>query len=207
MFFFEGGIPSMASIQFRDELLTGNSDIDRQHRMMFAWCHKIVGASGVDSETIARALRFLDGYVNYHFHAEEEHMSRLGYPKKEHHARQHELMKREMQGIKASALKGDDLKGVTARLHMFFNDWFTYHITELDTGFAKWIRENRSGKTPHLPTAAALVKSGVLSSDFRALERKLSQMMGMENLNDIRYVKFPGQISASEVRARRRYKS
>lgn len=140
--------------------------------MMFARAHQILNSRDVDARTLVESIRFLLAYVHYHFQAEEHAMEKIGYPKMEHHKRQHRRVMEEVVAIRDSAVADFDRDKLLSRIYAFFQDWFIYHIKEVDSAFAAYVREHGSKKDESLPTAANLVSLGQLQPEMQDIEEK-----------------------------------
>jgi len=118
------------------------------------------------------AVQFLLSYVHYHFLAEEHAMVEAGYPKLEHHQRQHELMRKEVLDIRSAAIASEHPDQLLSRIHILFQDWFTLHIKEVDVAFAGYLRDLKVEEGERLPTAGNLVEQGKMDSEYEDIEER-----------------------------------
>jgi hemerythrin-like metal-binding protein len=136
------GIP-----EFGPELMTGQEDIDEQHRLMFDAAHKVLALERGEPSALFKAVRFLMAYVHHHFQAEEAAMAATDYDRREHHMRQHALLHREVREIRDKMAAGEDPRPLIARVQVLFQDGFVFHIREVDAAFARFLRAH-NGQAP-----------------------------------------------------------
>ena len=184
----------MKRLELTAALHTGLHDIDEQHRQLFAWGNAVLDQS--ESSAVAAppltALQFLNGYVRYHFAAEEHMMARHGYFRAERHAALHDKIRNEVGSIYlAASTRGLD-RELRARLSVLLSEWLVYHIGEADAAMAEFVREEAGRGPVKLPDVKTLRKSGV----------------AVDGLSEetVRVVRPDGVLSAAETRARNRLK-
>jgi hemerythrin len=128
-------------IEWKQELATGNEEIDNQHKEMFKKFNDFQSAYslGKAQQDIGPIFTFLDDYVKFHFAMEEELQVRHSYPgykahKEEHDSFIHNLKKMEKQL---------DTSGVTSPLviqaNMALVSWLFGHIKGTDREFATFL--------------------------------------------------------------------
>jgi hemerythrin-like metal-binding protein len=165
----------LLSFELTDDLLTGHADVDRQHRMLFALARTFAEAQAPDRELVIRSLRFLIGYVAFHFAAEEKAMEDSAYPRRDHHTRQHALLREQVEAIRQGALAGESRQKVAARLHVLLTDFYMQHIRTVDRAFAVFAAKTAiASKTAiaALPTSEALVRAGRLDPEHDGIENR-----------------------------------
>ncbi|MBM4398491.1 MAG: hemerythrin family protein, partial [Deltaproteobacteria bacterium] len=120
----------MTAFVLTDDLLTGLPEIDRQHRVFFAWGNRVLGTRDLDRdlEVFGRAVLFIQRYAEYHFAAEEFAMDLFGYPGAAVHRSRHALFMDRARGL-ADLARAEGLSS-EVRLGVYFliQDWFPQHI-------------------------------------------------------------------------------
>lgn len=148
------GIP-----EFGPDLMTGRDDIDEQHRLMFDAVRKVLALEAASPDALSKAMRFLVAYVHHHFQAEEIAMAATGYDRRDHHVRQHALLRREVREIRDKLVAGENPRRLTARIQVVFQDRFVCHIREVDAPFARFLRAHneQAGQAVDLPPLSDLI--------------------------------------------------
>ena len=135
------------SIKWTDDLSTGVTEIDNQHREIFSRFDKLFAAcsEGKGKEEVLRLLLFLDDYIKEHFAAEERLQIRHAYPDYPAHKEQHVRFIADVEKL-AREFKAE---GATLSLVIMTNktlsSWLIQHIKRIDADFATYVRE-QSGK-------------------------------------------------------------
>jgi len=128
----------MKRLEFTDDLMTGLEEIDNQHRELLARGNKVLfpetGATA--DRDILDALDFLVSYVNKHFDAEELLMECYNFDRLEGHRKQHQRLRREVEGLSEKAKQEGSFKELANELHYLLHDWYIYHIKEWDKAMA-----------------------------------------------------------------------
>ena len=77
--------------EWTDALLTGDREIDNQHKTFFVYAQRIVVACGLlrGAAEVEKTVRFMTEYAATHFAAEEKRMEAVGYPYIETHRTAH----------------------------------------------------------------------------------------------------------------------
>ena len=133
----------MERLKLTDDLLTGIEDIDKQHQELLDKANVILfpKTGRLGSKDILDGLEFLIRYVDEHFSTEERLMKFYGYPKREGHKKQHQRLRREVEGLYSRGKKADSVTVLATEIHYLLSDWFTYHINEWDKGYATYLQE------------------------------------------------------------------
>jgi len=131
------------SLEWSDDLTVGHPEIDAQHRSLFAQFAALLEACDRQrgTEQLRELFGFLDGYVAQHFHAEQELMSRHGYPQAEQHAAEHRAFTERLAGLKRELAGGAPELAVLIRTNKALIYWLTEHIREVDRQLAGFLRE------------------------------------------------------------------
>jgi hemerythrin len=123
-------------------LLTGDDEIDRQHRELFGRVRALLDAvqNRRGREEVVRVLEFLGGYAVDHFAAEERTMERSAYPDVEGHRIEHGQFVKELE-ILRHELKSEGPTSLFAiRVGNRVTAWLREHIYRTDRLLAEWLR-------------------------------------------------------------------
>jgi len=129
-------------ITFDPSLETGDSEIDSQHRELFARIDKLLQASRDkrSREEVGQMLTFLGDYVVHHFAAEERMMELGDYPRLEAHRAEHQRFVQEF----AILYKEYKSEGPTTlfiiRVGNRVTGWLREHIYRTDRMLVDWLR-------------------------------------------------------------------
>jgi hemerythrin len=81
------------SLQWNDNLASGSTEIDSQHKELFKRIDSLLTAfqkEGVAREEVSKIIQYLSDYVVFHFGNEENFMKKYGYSSTSAHKAQHE---------------------------------------------------------------------------------------------------------------------
>ena len=133
----------MKHLQLTDDILTGIEEIDNQHRELLAKGNAVLfPATGrLETKDILNELEFLIQYVDEHFSDEERLMEYYGYEKVLGHKKQHQRIRREVEGLFRKVKQTDSVESLASELYFLLSDWATYHINEWDKGYAAFLHE------------------------------------------------------------------
>jgi hemerythrin len=152
--------------EWRAALMVGDSQIDMEHRMLFAL------VKDLDHEHVEQTVSALKDYASTHFMNEQEMMGRLNYPNVESHIALHEDFKKTV-----SSLCEEQIPWTAERvmeLRRFLNQWLIGHIGTHDQHFGQWIRASRPLS---VNTSVSDAKSGfrhsAIYAAYKAILRKL----------------------------------
>ena len=132
------------SLGWSDDLATGVTEIDNQHREIFRRVDKLSTAcgEGKGKDEVLRLLLFLEEYIKEHFAAEEKLQMRQAYPEYAAHKSQHSRFIADVARLTAEFRA----EGATLSLVIMTNktlaSWLVQHITQADKQFAKYLRED-----------------------------------------------------------------
>jgi len=134
----------MKRLELTGDLSTGIKEIDKQHRELLARGNAVLfPETGTSSDRdILEALDFLVKYVNTHFDAEELLMASYGFDRLESHRKQHQRLRREVEGLADRAKQQNSAKGLAGELYYLLHDWFIYHVNEWDKAMAAYISKD-----------------------------------------------------------------
>lgn len=126
-----------------DALATGFSDIDLQHKKLISIIDDVFQIAqtpdGNYALRMAKALKALTDYTEYHFSEEELFMRSRGYPGFEGHRLQHsDFVGKVNLEIRSLAALGPEDAYIFYR---FLGTWLLDHIAKSDKAWAEWIQE------------------------------------------------------------------
>jgi hemerythrin-like metal-binding protein len=136
----------MPRMQWDESLSLGIPLIDDQHKTWIQRLNSLSEAIGarVGLSEAANTLDFLIEYTDFHFGTEEREMAASGYPGALEHRQKHQDLKNTLTGL----LQDYEEDGATHRLvtavDTFLQTWLIRHIREVDTRFARYLKETGS---------------------------------------------------------------
>lgn len=121
-------------IGWDESLTTGMTEIDEQHKQLFAHFEQLLAAckEGKGRDELLNMLGFLNEYADYHFKTEEAYMAQQGYAGLEEQRRQHQQFRDKLGRLELQARcdgAGIDLVAKTNRMVL---DWIIQHIRSED---------------------------------------------------------------------------
>lgn len=134
-------------LAWSDSLSTGFRDIDLQHKKLISIIDDVfqtVRDPGPEySLAMAKALKALTDYTEYHFSEEENFMRVNSYPGLEGHRAQHnDFVQKVMLEIRLLANASPDDGYMFYR---FLGTWLLEHIAKSDKAWAEWLKEKGVG--------------------------------------------------------------
>ncbi|MEW6711319.1 MAG: bacteriohemerythrin [Candidatus Riflebacteria bacterium] len=140
----ETGGRSDDPIKWNEDLLTGVSDIDQQHRQLVRLVNDLHHAlrEGRTQESMRSILDELVDYTKTHFSFEEQKMARCGYPDIEAHKKLHQSLVKQVLDIYKSFESGRNCIGIET--FNFLKDWLTNHIMKVDKKYSPYMSKSRS---------------------------------------------------------------
>lgn len=130
-------------IEWNNDLTTGYSTIDEQHKELINRFNSILDACnhGKGKEEVKNLLQFLGEYVKSHFAMEEELQQRYHYPEYALHKQEHVGFIRDFNKLQNQF----DEEGATLSLVIQTNqalvDWLIRHINGTDKKLAAFLRK------------------------------------------------------------------
>ncbi len=130
-------------LTWHDELLTGNEEIDEQHRELFRKVEILMQACKAKRchEEIGRHLWYLKRYVRKHFKTEEKLQLTLGFPDYVAHKAKHDAFFEEVRHLEAQYAKEGGSTVLIVKAVRMMEEWLRKHINELDRELAAFLRE------------------------------------------------------------------
>jgi len=134
----------MALINWTEEYSVGVKELDEQHRRLVAVINQLFTLYSekkfkkVDVEPIFKKL--LD-YADYHFGTEEHYFNLYNYAEKAQHSALHESYRQKIQDLKKEYDAADSAKTLFA-MNNFLNDWWIWHINNVDKEYTAYFNAN-----------------------------------------------------------------
>jgi hemerythrin len=130
--------------QWRDEMTTGNHEIDGQHQELLRRVDDLLKGARAKkgSEEIGKLMWFLKKYVRRHFRDEEKLQLESGYPGYQAHKAQHEMFFREVLRLEAlHAEQGENTLMIVAAVNAMC-EWLRSHFKRMDMELIQFLRDN-----------------------------------------------------------------
>jgi len=131
----------MAFMPWTEELLTGISEVDLQHKWLVDATNQLyeeITKPNPDSEVIGEILFGLVDYTYNHFIMEEELFKRLGYSESDAHIAQHNQFTKNVSGLLERHDRGE---AVTEEALALLKDWLIHHIMKTDKAYVPFMTE------------------------------------------------------------------
>ncbi len=125
--------------EWSDDLITGNKEIDLQHRTLFKLLDKFV--EDIDHQALHPIISELEKYATQHFADEEKLQKEVKYPLYEEHKAIHELLLEEIAIVKKKVEEGT--YSGNARIRVFLTKWLRDHILEIDKEFINFYYQKK----------------------------------------------------------------
>ncbi len=131
-------------VEWTPDISVGYSEIDEQHRELFAAVQKFVEKVKHyrDFSHVGPLLAFLDNYIRVHFDHEEMIMERFGYPFLDVEKEQHEAFSWQFAKLKNEISDSIDIHFLLFKIQVLVIDWLVHHTGKLDKHFGKFLRLN-----------------------------------------------------------------
>jgi hemerythrin len=138
----------MSDRDWDPDCATGIPSIDAQHMTLFESAQDLHKAfrTGNGKTAIPALLRELEVYCLSHFHDEEIHMERLGFPDLAAHQEEHRRLMARVYDLHERYQKGE--AHAAMELSILVSDWLKAHIKGQDRTFADFIREQDGQPVP-----------------------------------------------------------
>lgn len=117
------------AIEWSRNLSTGVDWQDRHHKELFKRINGLLDAMsvGMGKEEVDRVFRFLDSYFVVHFDAEEQAMSKYGFPHAVEHLREHTGFIEDVAALRKE-LAGGVSAVLVVKVQKLVVDWLINHI-------------------------------------------------------------------------------
>lgn len=129
-------------IEFNDNLLTGNSTIDAQHKELIGRIAALVNAceEGDGKIKAIKMLDYLAEYTEFHFAEEEKLQREVSYPGYNEHRAKHEEFKKTVETLHEFLEESEGPTDAFAQqVKKQVLDWLLRHIEGLDRSVAEYI--------------------------------------------------------------------
>ncbi len=141
-------VDSMTNLfTWNDSLGTGFEDVDLQHKKLILIIEDVHAAieSPADEYAVrmAKDLKRLTDYTQYHFGEEESFMRKYDYPGFPAHKKEHDAFIAQVNAEIKSLRQADSESGF--RFYRFLGSWLLSHIAKSDQEWAAYIK-GKTGK-------------------------------------------------------------
>lgn len=130
------------AISWNDNLVTGVSEIDRQHQEIFQSINQLLNAcnQGKGKNEIGKVIKFMEDYASTHFAMEEKYMARYDYPEAPAHQAEHLQFTNNFSLLKELFEKKGERVQVVIMTNRLVVDWLINHILKLDMALAVFLK-------------------------------------------------------------------
>ena len=130
----------MAVRTWTQNLSVGFTELDRQHRHLFAQLNEILDARNDLSLTL-QAINRLDEAMLEHFSSEDRCMVAMKYPELDSHRNEHRSFARLFAKVLARVQSHPSASSVQ-EVYQTFGDWMAKHILDIDVPLGKFLAKN-----------------------------------------------------------------
>lgn len=129
------------AIQWTEDLSTGSTEIDSQHRTLFGRINAMLDAcsQGKGKHEVKGVLAFLEDYVVEHFGNEERYMRKHGFSGYAAHKAQHEEFTAKLEELKQQVESGRVGVSTVIAVNQLVVSWFVNHIRKTDTQLGAYL--------------------------------------------------------------------
>lgn len=129
-------------IEWNDDLATGNSEIDDQHRELFRRFNNLLTAcnQGKGRGEVSGLLLFLGEYIRSHFAMEETLQLRHRYPEYAAHKEEHEGFIRRLKELECQFNAEGATLALVIQTNQTMAGWLIRHINGTDKKLAAFLR-------------------------------------------------------------------
>ena len=131
------------SLQWSDTLASGSSEIDTQHKELFARVNGLLAAfekGEVDRQEISKIIQYLTEYVVFHFGTEEKHMDHFKYSSTSQHKAQHAQFVKNFLKLKDRMLMEGINSALAVEARELCVDWLINHIKYSDRALGMFLK-------------------------------------------------------------------
>jgi len=131
--------------EWREEMATGDEDIDKQHQELLRRVRALLEAANLrqGDREIGRLLWFLKGYVRRHFRTEEKFQLACGYPGYLAHKVQHDIFVRQVRRLEIQHAKEGDSTAMIVAAVLTMCDWLRQHFDLMDKKMVEYVQGAR----------------------------------------------------------------
>lgn len=138
-------------IAFNDNLLTGNSTIDAQHKELIERIAAFINAceNGNGKIKAIKMMDYLAEYTEFHFSEEEKLQQEVGYPGYDEHKAKHEELKKTVETLHEFLEESEwPTADFVGKVKEEVVNWFFKHIEMFDRSIVEYIN---SADNPNHP--------------------------------------------------------
>lgn len=130
------------AIEWREDLVTGNDEIDNQHKELFRRFNNLLNAcnQGKGNEELRNLLLFLGEYVRSHFAMEERLQVRHNYPGYLAHKEEHESFINDLHSLESRVSSEGATVALVIKTNQIMVNWLIRHISRTDKELAAFLR-------------------------------------------------------------------
>lgn len=127
-----------------DELLTGNNQIDTEHKELIKAINDLLEAcsEGKGRAEIEKTVNFLSSYTKIHFGREEVLQKKYNYPDYINHKKYHQTFIDSVESIRKKILANGPSIVIVGEVNQKVGNWIINHIKREDVKVAAHIRNN-----------------------------------------------------------------
>ena len=117
--------------------------LDHEHRKILSVLDDLytAGQRRSGQPAVERVFRDLMHYINKHFHDEEAHMQRIGFPELESHRNEHERFTKEIARYQSDFIENKPV--VLINVFNFIWNWLAVHVVVVDKRYAAFVRDRK----------------------------------------------------------------
>ncbi|MBT9156875.1 MAG: Bacteriohemerythrin [Firmicutes bacterium] len=132
-------------IKWNETLAVGITEIDDQHKELFARMNSLLEAcnKGKGKEAVLPMIAFLEEYGAEHFRAEEELQKTSGYPQFEKHRELHREFLRNVRMLNAKLEEHGPTLPFVIEVNTTVVNWLTAHISKIDKELGMFLKAKR----------------------------------------------------------------
>jgi hemerythrin len=129
------------AVEWREDLATGNLEIDDQHKELFRRFNILLDScrQGKGKDEVCRLLLFLGDYVRSHFAAEEQLQIRHTYPGFRAHKEQHDKFIDDFRKLEDQLRTEGATFVLVIQTNQTLVDWLIRHISGTDKELANYL--------------------------------------------------------------------
>lgn len=130
------------ALEWSDELSTGVSEIDAQHKELLSRLKTLRDAcrEGEGKELIDEMMDFIGYYINEHFGLEERYMRQFNYPQMDFHIREHREFTKRYLELRDELRKTGWKLYATLQTNELLGLWWISHISKVDKALGTYLK-------------------------------------------------------------------
>ncbi len=130
------------AVEWRENLASGNEEIDRQHMELFRRFNSLLAAcnQGKGKVEVNGLLLFLNDYIRTHFALEERLQVQYDYPGYSAHKEQHDKFRRDLRNLERQFGEEGASLALVIQTNQTMINWLLRHISGTDRELASFLR-------------------------------------------------------------------